>query len=160
MTIMLRPATESDVRAFNEWRYDPPYDVYNVAMDPDEAVAYFLGADVHCHTLVEGDEILGFCTFGNDAQVPGGDYTADALDIGLGVDPARTGSGQGHRYVAAVIDHARESFHSSLLRVSIAVGNDRAFRVWSQAGFSVVSGFDTPQEMMGSKSFAILTREA
>ena len=91
--IDLRPATDRDVREFVAWRYEPPYDVYTMAMDPGEAVEYFLGADIHCHTLVDGAEVVGFCTFGRDAQVPGGDYTVDALDVGLGVKPSRTGSG-------------------------------------------------------------------
>lgn len=28
---------------------------------------------------------MGYCCFGTDARVPGGDYSADALDIGLGM---------------------------------------------------------------------------
>lgn len=81
MTIKLRPATDRDVREFVAWRYEPPHDAYNITTDPDEAVEYFLGADIHCHTLIDGDVVVGYCTFGHDAQVPDGDYTADALDV-------------------------------------------------------------------------------
>ena len=159
MTIRLRPVADADVREFVTWRYDPPYDVYNIAMEPDEAVVYFLGADIHCHTLVDGDEVVGYCTFGHDAQVPGGDYIVDALDIGLGVKPSRTGSGAGHRYIAAAIALATETFEPRQLRVTIAAGNERARRVWSNAGFEEVSRFATDREMMGSTKFAILVRE-
>ncbi|MGB5567151.1 MAG: GNAT family N-acetyltransferase [Acidimicrobiia bacterium] len=159
MMIDLRPATDADVREFVAWRYDAPYDAYDIAMDPDEAVTYFLGAEVRCHTLVDADEVVGFCTFGTDAQVPGGDYTGDALDIGLGVKPSRTGSGNGHQFVAAVVEHAKGTFGPRLFRVSIAAGNERALRVWSNAGFSEISRFDTNRELMGSTEFAILVRE-
>jgi GNAT superfamily N-acetyltransferase len=159
MTIKLRPATDRDVREFVAWRYEPPYDAYNLTMDPAEAVEYFLGADIHCHTLIDGDVVVGYCTFGHDAQVSGGDYTADALDVGLGVKPSRTGSGDGYRYVAAVVDHAVASFEPRLLRVTIAAGNRRALRVWSNAGFTEVSRFPTDREMMGSSEFAILVCE-
>jgi GNAT superfamily N-acetyltransferase len=155
----VRPATDRDVREFVAWRYEPPYDVYTMAMDPSEAVEYFLGADIHCHTLVEGVEVVGFCTFGQDARVPGGDYTVDALDVGLGVKPTRTGSGDGHRFVAAVVDHAVAKFQPRRLRVTIAAGNGRALRVWSNAGFTEVSRFGTDRELMGSTDFAILTYE-
>ena len=157
--IDLRPATDADVREFVAWRYHAPYDAYDITMDPAEAVAYFLGAEVHCHTLVDADEVVGFCTFGKDAQVPGGDYTVDALDIGLGVKPARTGSGDGHQFVAAVVEHAKGTFSPRLLRVSIAARNERALRVWSNAGFSETSRFHTSRELMGSREFVILVRE-
>ena len=159
MTIRLRPVADADIREFVTWRYDPPYDVYNIAMEPDEAAVYFLGADIHCHTLVDGDDVVGYCTFGHDAQVPGGDYNVDALDIGLGVKPSRTGSGAGHRYVAAAIALATEAFEPRQLRVTIAAGNERALRVWSNAGFAEVSRFATDSEMMGSTKFTILVRE-
>jgi RimJ/RimL family protein N-acetyltransferase len=159
MMIDLRPATDADVSEFVAWRYEAPYDAYNITMDPDEAVTYFLGVDIYCHTLVDADEVVGFCTFGTDAQVPGGDYTVDALDIGLGVNPSRTGSGNGHQFVAAVVEHAKGTFGPRLLRVSIAAGNERALRVWSNSGFSEISRFDTNRELMGSTEFAILVRE-
>jgi len=39
--------------------------------------------------------------------------------------------------------------------VTIAVGNARATRVWSGAGFSEISRFATPRVLMGSNEFAI-----
>jgi len=159
MMIELRSATDRDIRVFVAWRYEPPYDAYDITQNPDEAVEYFLGADIHCHTLVDGAEVVGYCTFGRDAQVPGGDYTVDGLDIGLGVEPSRTGSGDGHLFVTAVVDHAVASFEPRLLRVTIAVGNRRARRVWSNAGFTEVSRFGTDREVMGSNEFAILVHD-
>jgi len=159
MTIKLRPATDRDVREFVAWRYEPPYDAYNITTDPTEAVEYFLGADIHCHTLVDGADVVGYSTFGRDAQVPGGDYTVDALDVGLGVKPSRTGSGDGHRCVAAVVNHATDVFNPPLLRVTIAAGNERARRVWANAGFTEVSRFPTDRELMGSREFVILVYE-
>ncbi|MEA2022670.1 MAG: GNAT family N-acetyltransferase [Actinomycetota bacterium] len=156
MTIELIPATDRDIREFAAWRYDPPYDVYDIDMDPDKAVDYFLEPDVHCHTLHDGTDVAGYCTFGYDARVPGGDYDEAGLDIGLGIEPARTGSGNGHRYVAAVVAHASAIFEPQQLRVTVAAGNKRALRVWSRAGFAEISRFATPRNMMGSNEFVIL----
>lgn len=132
MTINLRPATDSDVRELATWQYDPPYDVYDITMNPDKAVAYFLGPGVHCYTLLDGNDVAGYCTFGHDAQVPGGNYDEDGLDIGLGIEPARTGRGEGHRYVTAVVAHASATFEPRQLRAD--------HRYWQQASPSCVVG--------------------
>ena len=160
MAITLRPASDSDIREFAAWQYDPPYDVYDIKMSPNEAVAYFLEPDIRCSTLLNGDEVAGYCTFGRDAQVPGGKYDADGIDIGLGIKPVRTGSGDGHRYVAAVVAHASVMFASQQLRVTIATGNKRALRVWSGAGFVEISRFATSRRIMGTNEFAILALES
>ena len=159
MAIDLRPATESDVREFAAWRYDAPHDVYDIDMSLDDAAVYFLEPDIGCHALFDGDDLVGYCTFGQDARVPGGDYSVDGLDIGLGIDPARTGSGEGSRFVATVVAHAIATFRSRQLRVTIAAGNTRALRVWSRAGFVEISRFATSRTLMGSNEFAILAFE-
>ncbi|MEA3510274.1 MAG: ASCH domain-containing protein [Actinomycetota bacterium] len=156
MALNLRSATDSDIRTFAAWRYESPYDAYDMTMSASEAITYFSDPGVHCSTLLDGNDVVGFCTFGEDARVPGGDYDDAGLDIGLGIDPARTGSGEGHRFVAAVIAHAAVTFGPRQLRVTIAVGNLRAIRVWSGAGFAEVSRFATPRVLMGSSEFAIL----
>ena len=155
--IELRPATDQDVREFAAWHYDPPYDVYDIDMTSDEAVVYFLEPGTHCHTLFDGGVMVGYCTFGHDAQVPGGNYDADGIDIGLGVKPEQTGAGEGNRFVAAVVAYALVAFDPPQLRVTIAAGNIRALRVWSSVGFSEVSRFATTRDIMGSGEFAILT---
>jgi RimJ/RimL family protein N-acetyltransferase len=154
--IELRPATEQDIREFTEWHYEPPYSVYDIDMTPDEAVGYFLESDIYCHTLLDGNAMVGYCTFGHDAQVPGGNYDADGIDIGLGVKPERTGAGEGSRYVAAVVAFALGTFDPPQLRVTIAAGNIRALRVWSGVGFSEVSRFAPTRDVMESGEFAIL----
>jgi ribosomal-protein-alanine N-acetyltransferase len=129
-------------------------------MSPDKAVAYFLDPTIHCYSLIDGSEVVGYCTFGGDARVPGGDYDGEGLDIGLGMKPARTGSGEGHRYVSVVVDHAAATFGPRQLRVTIAVGNVRALRVWSRSGFAEISRFVTSRILMGSNEFAILAFKA
>ncbi|MEN8182815.1 MAG: GNAT family N-acetyltransferase [Myxococcota bacterium] len=155
--VELRPATEQNVREFAAWHYDPPYDVYDIDMTPDDAVAYFLEPGINCHSLFDGNTMAGYCTFGHDAQVPGGNYDTEGIDIGLGVKPELTGAGKGNRFVEAVVAHALVTFDPAQLRVTIAAGNTRALRVWSDAGFSETSRFATSRDIMGSREFAILT---
>lgn len=158
MSIELRPAAEEDVRTFITWRYPPPYDGYNITGDPDELVTYFLLPSVGCHVLVEAGELIGFCTFGADAQVPGGDYHQNHLDIGLGIRPDLTGRGRGRRYVASVVAHALE--RAPTLRVTIAEPNRRAAKVWEANGFRRSQLFRSPSTVMGADDFAVYVRQS
>lgn len=156
MDVTLRPVTESDIRQFITWRYDPPYDGYNITGDADQLVTYFMLPSVDCHALLADDELIGFCTFGSDAQVPGGDYFQNRLDIGLGIRPDLTGQGNGSSYVETVVDHALS--RQTSLRVTIARQNRRAIRVWEANGFHQTQEFQSPSEVMGTHDFAIFER--
>lgn len=143
MQIRIIPVNEAQVKAFLAWRYEPPYDVYNADAEADDAsLDYFLDPATACHAIVdEMENLVGFCTFGKDGQVPGGDYSADALDIGMGMRPDLTGQGHGALFRDAVIAFALRSFAPSMLRVTIADFNQRAKRVWENAGFGQVQQF-------------------
>lgn len=123
------------------WRYPPPYDIYNLA-ESEEAVAYALDPQNNFFAMEdEKGALVGFCSFGQDGQVPGGDYRLEALDIGLGIRPGLTGQGQGIDFVSCVLDFARKAFAPSRFRVTIAAFNRRAQRVWKRAGFRPVECF-------------------
>jgi RimJ/RimL family protein N-acetyltransferase len=155
VAIEVKPATEDDVRVFSAWRYEPPYDAYSITEGPDKAIGYFLGSDVRCHVLVEDGDVVGFVTFGSDAQVPSGDYAGEALDIGLGIDPALTGQGNSKAYISSVLVFARKTFDPQRFRVTIAANNTRAVRAWVGVGFQERENFLSPKTVMGTKRFVI-----
>ena len=97
------------------------------------------------------------CCFGPDAQVPGGDYEAAALDIGLGLRPDLTGQGRGLHYASAVCDFARNTLAPAEFRVTVARFNRRARRVWENAGFVRVQTFERQPDGL---PFVVLTRDA
>ncbi len=150
MNFPLRPATKDDIRQIFTWHYPPPYDIYDAGEGPTEAdLAYHLDPRYHYHVLVdEAGTMVAFCSFGADGQVPGGDYRADALDIGLGVRPDLTGHGRGIGFVQQVVDFALATFAPRALRVTIAAFNGRAQRVWQNAGFVEVSRFGRERDQM------------
>ena len=122
------------------WRYEPPYDVYNA--DPDhveEDVAYFLDpASGYYKILDAAGNILGFASFGPDGQVPGGDYSAEALDLGIGLAPELTGRGLGTEIVRAMLAFARQQFGPvTVFRTTVARFNERSQRVCEKLGFTV-----------------------
>ncbi len=154
MKIIFRPMDEVNAREIARWQYDSPYDIYNLG-DIDEAIQYVIDPQNALYSITdEADDLIGFCSFGLDGQVPGGDYSAEGLDIGMGIRPDLTGQGRGSNCVAAVLDFALRSFSAEHIRVTIAAFNQRALRVWEKNGFQRVQTF---RKGGSDRKFIILT---
>jgi RimJ/RimL family protein N-acetyltransferase len=158
MPLAFAALDETNARAILNWRYDPPYDVYDEGTDDSEkTLQTFLDPRNAYYAITDDREgLVAYCCFGPDAQVPGGDYGAAALDIGLGVRPDLTGQGHGHCYVDTVLGFGRRTFAPSAFRVTIAAFNQRALTVWKRAGFRPVQAF---QRTGDGLAFVMLARE-
>lgn len=152
------PMTEPAAREILTWRYDEPYSLYDLT---DEALPillepshrYFAAHDTGC-TLV------GFCCFGEEAQVPGGDYAdASLVDVGVGLRPDLTGRGFGPQFVTAVLDLARRDGVPLGFRVTIAAFNQRSRRMHERLGFREISRFRREGRLNGM-DFVVMTRNA
>ena len=144
-SISFAPMDESTARAIAAWRYEPPYDLYNLE-DSEEAVQYAQDPLNNLYIMWNQDgELIGFCSFGKDGQVPGGDYSVPALDIGMGIRPDLTAQGKGSDFARAVLNFAQGNFHPTAFRVTIAAFNQRAQRVWEKIGFQPVQTFTPPE---------------
>jgi [ribosomal protein S18]-alanine N-acetyltransferase len=131
MEIEYRPVDEKPAREFLGWQYEPPYDIYNCPLEElDEAVEYNIDLANNVYAMLDQNgELVGYCSYGRDAQVPGGDYSEGALDIGLMIKPALTGQGLGAAFVSEVIRNGIEEYMPKKLRVTVAAFNHRAIRV-------------------------------
>jgi RimJ/RimL family protein N-acetyltransferase len=141
--ITYRLADKTSAREFVQWKYPPPYDVYN---NPEEkigdAVHYNIDPANNVYAMFDqADELIGYCSYGQDAQVPGGDYSEDALDIGLMLKPELTGQGMGADFAREVIHNGIRLFGSGKIRVTIAAFNKRAIRTWENNGFRQTQRF-------------------
>lgn len=138
-----RPMDLAAACAVLSWRYPPPSDLFNlepadlaVLLDPEYRYWAVEGA---------GRSPCGFCCFGEDAQVPGGDYQQRwLLDVGYGLHPELVGRGLGRDFVAAVLGHARRTYNMSRFRVTIAGFNERSRRVCRALGFRQTGFFTAP----------------
>ena len=77
MQITDEALTEHDVRDFLNWRYPAPYQIYNLEVqNVDDAITFFLAPE-NGYLAVQDNEgsLVGFCCFGLEGQVPGGDYS-------------------------------------------------------------------------------------
>ncbi|MEZ4590795.1 MAG: GNAT family N-acetyltransferase [Chloroflexota bacterium] len=162
--LKFQPLTAEHIAEILTWRYEPPYDIYNMGDGTDdpislvEAIDYFTQPEYHFRAMLRQPrgELAAFCSFGLDGQVSGGDYSLPALDIGMGVDPANTGRGLGHIFAGAAIDFARRNFDQPHLRVTIAEFNVRAQKVWLRHGFVPGQRFVST---IGKRPFIIYVRE-
>jgi RimJ/RimL family protein N-acetyltransferase len=132
-----RLADEISAREFLGWPYEPPYDIYNCPPEQaEEFVRYNIDPANNVYALFDQeDELIGYCSYGGDAQVPGGDYSEKALDIGLMIKPELTGQGLGAKFAGHVIQNGIRLYGPGKLRVTIAAFNKRAIRVWEKHGF-------------------------
>jgi len=137
------PMIEGDARAIVGWRYEKPYDVYNAR--PDElggTLRTFLDPRNAYYAIRLSGELVGFCCYGPDARVGGGEYGGDdVLDVGLGLRPDLTGRGLGPGFVAAILDVAAKEHHPAGFRLTVASFNQRAIRVYERLGFLVANVF-------------------
>ena len=138
------------------WRYEAPYDFYNAPPDQVEPE----GSDpksAFYGIVNEQGELLASCHFGRDAQVRGGDYRCEALDVGIRVRPDLTGRGQGAAFGAALLEFTQRTFAAPVLRVTIAEFNGRSQRLAVKAGFRPVSRFLRKRDGM---PFVVMVRES
>jgi len=157
MNINYRPADEKLTREFLEWQYEPPYDIYNCPPDQvEKIVRYNIDPLNNVYAMFnEDNQLVGYCSYGRDAQVPGGDYSEAALDIGMMIKPELTGQGLGAMFAEGVIKNGVDKYKPRKLRVTIAAFNKRAIRVWEKNDFQQTQIFKRSKDGM---EFVILTK--
>ena len=144
MDVVFRPPTAADAWAVLGWRYEAPYDIYNADPATAQASAAALLDPANHYFVATGPDgtLVGFCCYGADARVAGGDYgDPDLLDVGLGLRPDLTGGGHGGRFVAAVLAFGRAQLGARRYRLTVAAFNARARRVYERAGFRETGRF-------------------
>jgi [ribosomal protein S18]-alanine N-acetyltransferase len=159
MQFKLQALSQARAQEIVRWRYQNPYDFYDIPPErAEQAVKDLLEPNNHCFEILDATGMfLGYCSFGPDGQVPGGDYNEPALDLGMGIDPARTGQGNGRAITKAVLGFAEVRFAQARFRVTIAAFNQRAIRVWQALGFEPVGTFSS--ERLDAE-FVVLQSEA
>jgi RimJ/RimL family protein N-acetyltransferase len=150
---------EAAARDIIAWRYEAPYDVYNLGLEDEEQVVSCFLDPANAYYAIFGRQrtLAAYCCFGAEGQVPGGDYSDSALDMGLGVRPDLTGQGLGGTFVGAILRFAQGELAPAAFRVTVAEFNERALRVWKRAGFQPAQRFKRTFDGM---PFVVLTREA
>lgn len=151
----VRPLTREDAEAIASWRYPGRHAMYDTPDDARQASVQDMLDPANGFTGVyKRDELIGFCSIGDDGKVPGWDYDEDAVDIGAGMRPDLIGEGDGARFLDEVVRFATNET-GPRLRATIASWNTRALRSAESVGFTPVGSFERPDGM----SFTVLVRD-
>ncbi len=140
----LEPLKEDHAWDILGWRYPEPYDFYDPPEDDnaEHYVGEFIRPELQFHAVLDlNQQMIGFCSYGLDGQVPGGDYSQPALDIGLGMKPEYTGRGLGIAFFDAILDYAQTTMGASHFRLTVADFNKRAIALYRKFGFRATSEF-------------------
>ena len=129
---------DSHALVLSTWRYAGDMSLND--RDADD-VTYVMDPANGYRAILRGDELVGFCNFGEDARVPGGPYEGTAVDVGIGLAPELVGSGLGHDALAVVLGYAREAFPGASLRATVAVSQRASQAIFERAGFSTTHRF-------------------
>ena len=110
------------------WRYDPPYDLYDLDADPADYAEFLDPANWSDTYAVEAGDgtLVGFFEF---------DSADGAVEVALGMHPEYTGRGLGRAFVEAGLEFARERYEPERFELAVAAFNDRAVSVYEAAGF-------------------------
>lgn len=137
MQLQKQEMTKERILQVLTWRYEPPYDFYNVELS-DETMKEML-ENTYYAVVNEKDEFVGFYCIGEAAQVPAGKevgaYSEDGIDIGIGMHPKLTGQGKGSNFFSFILNHITEVDLNKPLRLTVAAFNERAIRLYEKYGF-------------------------
>lgn len=155
------PITAEEANEVLAWAYEGRYAMYNADPENREAeIAYFTDPANQLFAIRRaGGELVGFCSFGRDARVPGFDYDEAALDVGAGMRPGLTGQGHGAAFMAAILGFGRRRFAPAAFRATIASWNERALRMAERAGFERGPTFVNSSGPAGKEFTVLLRRE-
>ncbi|TFB22933.1 N-acetyltransferase [Filobacillus milosensis] len=130
---------QADEIAFN-WHYDGDYSFYDMEADEEDLNEFINPYErKNYYAVIQNDDLIGFFSFNKQGEF---------IDIGLGMRPDLTGSGNGLEFLQAGMDFAKSTFNSSKFSLSVATFNQRAIKVYEKTGFKQVNTF--MQETNGS----------
>lgn len=132
------PLTQAEGLKILDWRYDPPYDFYNPPLvgNTDKYLQELLDKANGFHGVRDRhNRFIGFCSFGFDGQVLGGCYPDGPVDIGLGMAPNIVSQGNGREFFKAIVKFAISHYAATNVRLTVALFNVRAIRVYRELGF-------------------------
>ncbi|UAL53427.1 GNAT family N-acetyltransferase [Bacillus sp. CMF21] len=156
MQLLIKKMNRRMAAEILQWNYKPPYDFYNMELTEGNingmlSNSYYAVVDLN-------SRLIGFFCLGKPAQVPNGPlpeiYSENMIDIGLGLEPDRTGRGMGHLFFSFILHHVHMGFPNMPLRLTVASFNKRAIRLYKSAGFIEKASFDT-----GHSAFLVMVKK-
>lgn len=148
-------------KAISSWKYEELYSIYS--FDGSENCIDELMDGSYYYVLNEFGELAGYFCYGRSACVPAGFGAQvynrnDVVDIGLGMRPDLCGKKMGLSFLKAGLDYAKELYNNDKFRLTVAVFNKRAIKLYEKAGFIKEKTFVKESEM-GIIEFQTMIRD-
>ncbi len=145
--------TEEHANEVAGWRYEPPYDFYDLASDPADEAAMRDPARVEHWRAVLGDSdrLEAFWYF---------DWHGDVVELGIGLRPDLTGRQLGESFLRAQLDYASQNWQPEAFRLFVAAWNERAIRLYERLGFREIARETRHFELVGDHEFIQMERAA
>ncbi len=132
MKLTIRRRNQEDINEFITWTYDGIYSFYDNNSQKEKIDG--LKESVHLErafsVVDENENLVGNCEF-YDVEEDG----KNILVLGVQMNPAMTGKGNGSAFVKAIIEQGREQLKFTHLELAVADFNERAIRVYEKEGF-------------------------
>lgn len=112
------------------WRYGGDWSVYDLSTPQpllDNLTSY--------HSVVAGDELIGFCCTGIEARCAGMSDDPAILDVGMGMNPNLVGCGNGAQFGKTVLAYLDVRHPGVTLRAVVQGWNERSLRLTRRLGF-------------------------
>ncbi|MFS0785450.1 GNAT family protein [Shouchella sp. 1P09AA] len=112
----------------SSWHYEGIYSFYDMEADEEDLAAFLNPQERgdHYYMVKKRKEEVGFFYF---------NHKDEAVEVGLGMKPERTGEGGGLSFLRAGMNFARMKYEPKELNLAVATFNSRAIKVYQQAGF-------------------------
>lgn len=149
MELNIKRMSYDEVKQISKWVYKEPYSIYS--MDgSDNCIGELLNENYFSVSDKNG-YLIGYYCFGAPAQVSAGNQFSvydfkDITDIGLGMSPNLCGQGLGLKFFNSGLGFASNKLSAKRFRLTVATFNQRAIKVYQQAGFEKVNSFERISE--------------
>jgi len=133
--------SEAHACSICEWKYEPPWDIYNWPSWPNmkkDGIEFgdpVLRASQYAVVLDEHYALIGYAQY-----FPMGNVTR----LGLGLHPERMGHGLGVRFVQLIVSEAIRRSPRNEIDLEVASWNKRAIRAYERAGFHIEDTYLRP----------------
>ncbi len=147
MTFSVQPLTSEHIRTIASWQYELPFSVYDLS--EAECLSFLEPTNRSYSVLDQEQRLIGYCCFGAEARVSGGSSSQQAtvLDVGVGMQPDKTGKGLGGSFVETVLEFGH-AFSPAKFRVTVAAFNQRSLKTFYKLGFEETYTFQRSQDDM------------
>jgi GNAT superfamily N-acetyltransferase len=134
MTVRFEPLRLADAWVIGGWRYDPPYDAYNLdrlnlVMMVLMKRSYARLGQEHYGVWSDGGDLVGLFSFARAGK--------EGITVGLALRPDLAGKGNGLAFMQAGLAFARRRYAPKFFQLTVAEFNQRAIKVYERAGFTL-----------------------